>query len=805
MYRFAVAVSLVLLIFAGAGRPRRKDPKPPLEPLELTHMRAQAEELRQKGSFQEAASVFELAWHQATTENAWYSAVQSLNSLGAVRQALFQYQEALNAYLEAQRIAELWGDATHVALIYANLASSYFQLGDLDSSQLAAEAGLRQSAGHGDIEYQSQLLTHLGMLSARRQQLPTAFQYFNEAIQAADLAGNTGALVMTWDALGEVSLQAGLLSQADRAFMEAYRLRLLFHGPELRHSYLELSRLRLVQGDLHSAAVLIDHARAMPGNVVGASLWRELDQLGRVRLAEGKTSSAAQAFRQAWTATQDWRDEVAPTDLSGSASAAEIHSIHRSFVEASLALHPPSVVEAFLAVEDDRADTLRREMASSKTWRAHIPSQYWDTLLRLREVQTKLVAHESEVTEVEAHRLRNLMAQLETQAGLSTPAAPRTLEDENSSAENALQNIQRRLGPQEALLSFYLGEERCYLWAVTATSLELHRLPDPKQLITLAKQFRVAVEFSSPNRDDAGLELFQQLFGEISAKVQGQSHWLITADDALFDLPFAALVVEKHEGSSMYLVEEHSTERIPSALMALQPESASNRAFVGIGDGIYNTADPRWTSVKRGNDPELGDTSLQLARIPASGQELEASANEWRNPQPVLLSGWKANRREFEAALNRHPQIVHIAAHFLQPQNKPERTLIDLGLAPSGEPEVLTQEDVSNFRVPGAIVVMSGCSSAAAQPLAGTGVLGLTRAWLVAGASAVIGSRWPTPDDTGELFQSFYRDLRIRCDRGSDGRVGASLQHAQLEMLRSNTWRSNPSYWSAFYAVGKEQ
>jgi CHAT domain-containing protein len=203
-------------------------------------------------------------------------------------------------------------------------------------------------------------------------------------------------------------------------------------------------------------------------------------------------------------------------------------------------------------------------------------------------------------------------------------------------------------------------------------------------------------------------------------------------------------------------------------------------------------------------DPQLGDTSLQLARIPDSGRELAASADEWRSPLPVLLSGWNANRKDFEAALNSRPQIVHIAAHFLQPQGRPERTLIDLGIAPSGEPEVLTQEDISNFRVPGATVVMSGCSSAAVQPLPGSGILGLTRAWLVAGATAVIGSRWPTPDDTGELFQSFYRDLRIRRDRGANGRVGESLQHAQLEMMRSDTWRSNPSYWSAFYVVGKE-
>jgi CHAT domain-containing protein len=117
---------------------------------------------------------------------------------------------------------------------------------------------------------------------------------------------------------------------------------------------------------------------------------------------------------------------------------------------------------------------------------------------------------------------------------------------------------------------------------------------------------------------------------------------------------------------------------------------------------------------------------------------------------------------------------------------------------------VLTREDISHLRAPDALVIMSGCSSAATPSVPGAGVTGLVRAWMIAGAAAVIGSRWPTPDDSGELFQRFYRHLRTEPGIGSIRAIGDAMRSAQLDMLHSGTWRSDPSYWGAFYVLGKE-
>jgi CHAT domain-containing protein len=100
--------------------------------------------------------------------------------------------------------------------------------------------------------------------------------------------------------------------------------------------------------------------------------------------------------------------------------------------------------------------------------------------------------------------------------------------------------------------------------------------------------------------------------------------------------------------------------------------------------------------------------------------------------------------------------------------------------------------------------VLSGCSSAQGEILPGTGLMGLTRAWLAAGAGTVIASRWPTADESGELFLSFYRRLLGSGAFRTPARPAAALQQAQREMLHSGSWRSAPRYWAAFFATGWE-
>ena len=144
----------------------------------------------------------------------------------------------------------------------------------------------------------------------------------------------------------------------------------------------------------------------------------------------------------------------------------------------------------------------------------------------------------------------------------------------------------------------------------------------------------------------------------------------------------------------------------------------------------------------------------------------------------------------------------------------PPRQLIKLSLLPGGDPDYVGAEEIATWRLPRpGIVVLSGCDSGkpqnyepvyslVASPLASlprreVSLAGLARAWLAAGASAVVVSLWPTPDDTGDLFLPFYRYLRE--SGGTD--VAAALARAQVDMFESKTWSSVPRRWAAYSVV----
>ena len=141
--------------------------------------------------------------------------------------------------------------------------------------------------------------------------------------------------------------------------------------------------------------------------------------------------------------------------------------------------------------------------------------------------------------------------------------------------------------------------------------------------------------------------------------------------------------------------------------------------FLGVGDPIYNSADGRLAAAAR-------RPALHLARLVASGPELDACARAWGG-DPVLLTGAGASRRGLAEQLKRDPDVIHFATHVLESSGT-GYGLIALSIDGRGEAEVLPPPEIAHWRTSACLVVLSGCHSAAGAMLPGTGLLGLTRA-----------------------------------------------------------------------------
>jgi CHAT domain-containing protein/tetratricopeptide (TPR) repeat protein len=776
-------------------------------------LRSHAAALFRSARYIEAAEAYQRAYQEAMQEGEYKSAALSLNDVGAALFSRFAYQEAMRAFLDARQLAERFGDREGSGMASLNLASLYLQMGDLRAAAVETGRAAESLETVPGSAYRGEALALMGRLKAREGDLAAAEAMFWAAARVADAQGDIALKARVVNQLGLEYLNEGRLNEADRAMTEAFRLRLLGHNRDIGQSYCPLGMLRTAQRDFGSAEVLLDRALAAqalhPGRVPS---WLDYHARGQLRVAQGRLPDAVRDFRHALVLANQWRLEVLPTDSVRLSTGVGLAQLYSSFIRAAGELYDRTkrralARETFEAAEELRAATLRTAGRGGADWRSRLPDEYRQTLDQLRAARVRMQREPSGACLNEARGLRQRLSEMEAQAG--APEGPDDLGD-------LLAGVVRALAPSEALVSFHLDEPCSYSWTVTRRSFKLRRLAGAGQLRPLIRDFSAAARSGTPESTALGAHLYRELFGQNAGGAESQPHWLLAADSALLDLPFSSLVVGQVHGRPVFLIERHSVTVLPAARLLLAGIGSRNSRggfgpFLGVGDPIYNAADPRQSGRGGSAAPD------QLPRLTASDREIRECARAWRpDSAPVLLEGPAATRQMLAAALVREPGVIHLAAHMVRSADDPPRQLIQLSLLPGGDPDYLGAEEIGVWRLrKPAIVVLSGCASGRTeaqapvfstfagpsdpQALQDSGLVGLARAWLAAGAGAVVASHWSTPDDTGELFRSFYSHLSAKEGAG----VATALQRAQIDMLETKTWRSAPGHWAAYFAIGR--
>lgn len=803
--RVLPALSL-LALSSCAHRTRQVDLT---ETKELTALHQAARSALQRGAVDEAASLFTRAYAVAADAHLNALAGRYLGNLGALAFLQKAYRTACARLLQAKQMSEQAADAAGAAMELANLSTIYIQTGDIPAAGSAAEQALAQiGGGPGAVPpgTREQVLCNLGTILARQGDFVRAEQAFGSAIDSAAASGQTAILGQAWDSLGYERLKRGALPDAERDLLEAYRIQMLRKDPSLAATLTHLSELRQKQGDLHAAAQLI--SSALRGSGGGIPLWYLYFRRASILSAQRKPEEALASYRKAVEAARAWREEIAPSDTLRSSTADWLSELYGPFIDQLMEgwqeRQPGSrrAIEAFAVLEEYRAAALRRTLSDSTAWRKNLPDEYWQTLNQLRSTEARLLTADGA-----AHRalekLEARMDEIEAREYTQRVGDSPTTVGENLLPRKTLSNIQRRLSSRELLLSFRFGEQISYVWAVAHERAEVHCLGATGPLKEEARRFERALESASSDSERLGRRLYGELLGRLSTVLQAKQEWIFATDDTTVRIPWIALREPARRGDE-FVVESHSVRFVPSALSFLgrgerTSAQAGVKGFLGVGDGVYNRADPR--EINSGGDEFDARAAVQLPRLVGSGQELSRCARMWPG-EARLLTGKQLSRAALIQELARRPSVIHIAAHVLETAG-PGESVIHLGFGAGGVPEILTRFDVANLNLPGSTVVMSGCASAAAPAPAGVGLLGLARAWLIAGAGSVVGSRWSAPDDgSGGLFERFYRYL----PRGSGGSAGVAgaLREAELDMLHSGSWRARPRYWASFIDVGKE-
>jgi CHAT domain-containing protein/tetratricopeptide (TPR) repeat protein len=115
---------------------------------------------------------------------------------------------------------------------------------------------------------------------------------------------------------------------------------------------------------------------------------------------------------------------------------------------------------------------------------------------------------------------------------------------------------------------------------------------------------------------------------------------------------------------------------------------------------------------------------------------------------------------------------------------------------------ILTGEEVAAMNLDGVEwVVLSACDTGLGQITRDEGVVGLRRAFQVAGARSIIMSLWPVEDvGTRSWMRTLYKE-RFENGRGTAEAVRLANLSA-LQSRRSKGQSTNPFYWAAFISAG---
>ncbi len=701
----------------------------------------------------------------------------------------FRYTDAVREYLRAIELSQALGDRLVAANAMNSLSNLYLTLGNVSRALAAAESAVTSFPPRGDTFLRLVLETNRARLLVRQGRHADAQAEFRLLLRQTERLGNLQLQADVWKVVALAHASQGHWRDAELAIRAALDLRQRAGNTDAAADLADLASIQLEAGRAGDALATVHQARAIVPASPRLPPWR-LDFLAaRVRLIQGKPAWALQLLRQVTATIQKLPAYTLPGDSLRS-GVDYSSQIYETFVEAAEAEFRRTgqgalLREAFAAAESGRGAALRGG-APGRAVPAEAAGRYWDLVAQISQSSARLLDHPTDPAQTARHdQLRLRLAELEASFDSNlAPPLPRAALTE------------QKVRSDEAAIFFQLGERTSWVWTlVNGRDLELHPLPPAMELNNEVSRWRQAAP--GPERQAQARRLYRTLFGSLTPAVHRAHRWLLALDGELFRAPLAALVVaQSPEGRPSYLAERHILQAIPGAwALSRRRPARTQGAFLGVGDPVYNTADPRLAQTR---PPVFNSdaSAMLLPRLPGSAAELAACIRTVTG-RPTLLTGASATREHFSAQLGLAPAVVHLALHVVPDPAASADSLVALSLDAHGAPELIGPEWISAQNLPGSFVFMNGCRSGSGTVSRTEGLLGLTRGWLRAGVSRVLSSYWPTRDDGGLFAAEFYKRRAA-----SLFDEAAALQQTQTAMIASQGWQSDPDYWAAYFLIG---
>jgi CHAT domain-containing protein len=336
------------------------------------------------------------------------------------------------------------------------------------------------------------------------------------------------------------------------------------------------------------------------------------------------------------------------------------------------------------------------------------------------------------------------------------------------------QAVSRKAGG--TILFYWLGQKQSYLWTITPKETKIFALPPRSQIESAAVRYRKALanqqEFLQRTTDD-GLALYRMLVEPAATLLTPEAKFFIIPDGSLNTLNFETLLVP---GATPHYWIEDATITDASSLRLLaasRPPQQAAGSLLLLGNAVAPNS----------KYPELRKATAEMDSIEQHFPPKKQQVLTREQANPIAYLGGKPEQYSY----------IHFVAHGTASLTSPLDSAIVLSRSSAQEDSFkLYARDIIHHPLHAELVTISTCYGAGSRAYSGEGLVGLSWAFLRAGAHNVIGALWEVSDiSTPQLMNELYGQL----DKGLS--PDAALRNAKLTLLRSHQY-SKAFYWAPF-------
>ena len=720
---------------------------------------------REQGDFSSAEKFFEAGLSFARVHGDRFLESKALRNLGHVSLAMERYDEAIDRS-QASYEAAAAIDARVVGLVAkANIGWAYYRLGNRDKALELFQEAEKRASERGDIYDQENEFTNIGYVYMDERKLDLAAQSFQRALTLAERIKAKQDIYNARRVLARLALHTGDLDQATRHAESAMAIARESgnHADEL-YPMLVQGQVAARRGSVAEAENEF-HAIEQDGLCPVSLKWEAQHALARLHEDENHADSADRQYRAALATFEAARADVRHDDsrLSFLTNASHIYDDYVHFL-----------------VSRGKTDEALR----------------WADYSRARTLNEGL----------------GLLAKgaLNGRAAAGPPAL------------NA-QAIARRANG--VLLFYWLGEQQSYLWAVTPQKTNLFTLPPGAEIDAAVQRYRAALgglqdvlDSGNPgSSNEDGRWLYRTLItpaeamlGKCSAGVPPAGASTMSGLERAAPLrPAASFRVGCRQDAGatggatspkVFVIPDGSLNNLNFETLIVpdpKPHYWIEDAIVADASSLRVLASSSSSNKKRARRLLLvGNSVPPNEKYPALSQaaaQMESVARHFPADGQRVLSGKQATPAQF---LESHPEqfsYIHFVAHGIASRLSPLDSAIVLSRGGADNDSFkLYAREIIQHPLRADLVTISACYGAGDRAYAGEGLVGLSWAFIRAGAHNVIAALWEVTDvSTEQLMTRFYDEL----DRGAS--PDAALRTAKLSLLRGGAFH-NPFYWAPF-------